>query len=161
MNSMGEKSGWNHRERNGLLSMYLFQKVCKCRTRLSLPGTQGEIITLSSCVFVGDGIELRVPLFPHHLDEPHIAQIVSHFFSVRPPPRRVGPCPRPPPAPPPAGSDQATRLVFRDYHPKVRCFQALNHYFHGPKCPFKVQEHPRLIGWLFLRRLFSSAKIAF
>jgi len=62
--------------------MYLFQKVCKYRTRLSLPGTQGEIITPASCVFVGDGIEQRVPLFPHHLDEPPIAQIVSHFFSA-------------------------------------------------------------------------------
>jgi len=36
------------------------------------------------------------------------------------------------------GSGQATHLIFKDYHPKSVCFQALNLHFHTPKCPSKA-----------------------
>jgi hypothetical protein len=36
-----------------------------------------------------------------------------------------------------AGSDQATRLLIKDFLPKSGCFQALDRHFHTPKCPCK------------------------
>jgi hypothetical protein len=36
------------------------------------------------------------------------------------------------------GSGQAIRLIFKSYHPKSGCFQALEQHFHAPKCPSKA-----------------------
>ena len=44
------------------------------------------------------------------------------------------------------GSDQATLLTIKGYHPKSRCSQALNLHFHTPKCPSKVPLHAQLNG---------------
>ena len=60
-----------------------------------------------------------------------------------------------------AGSDQATRLILKDYHYKSRCYQALNLHFHAPKCPSKASRHIRLKNRLFLRGFILMAKIAF
>jgi hypothetical protein len=63
--------------------------------------------------------------------------------------------------PPPAGSDQATELIFKDCHPKSRYFQALNLHLHAEKSPSKVSLHTQLSGRLFLRRPISMAKKCF
>src|SRR4030067_1467566 len=40
------------------------------------------------------------------------------------------------------GSDHANLLIFKRYHSKSTCFQALNHHFGSQKCAHKAQTPP-------------------
>ena len=43
------------------------------------------------------------------------------------------------------GSDQATLLICKGYHPPNRHFEALNGHFHAPKCPCKISKMATLL----------------
>ena len=47
------------------------------------------------------------------------------------------------------GSDRATLSIFKDYHPKIRSFLALNPHFHTPNCPSEVMP-ANPIRWLVI-----------